>query len=142
MCDCLNYIWRKCLCFNSHSSPTCYLRYHSHAGSDDFLEVRQHLTPLAGTWKSLATALGLTTFTVSEIELEGRAVPARCLDLAIEKWLNQDYPHSKYGLPSWRTLVMAIGSGAGGRYPKLAREVAERYPAHRRTSPSRVVLNV
>lgn len=109
-----------------------YMHAHMLIGSDDFSEVRQHLIPLAGLWKSIATALGLTTSSVREIELECRDVPARCLDLVIEKWLNQDYPYSKFGLPSWRLLVMAVDSKAGGCYPRLAREIAERYPKHKR----------
>lgn len=135
--NCYSIMLQVCrsLCFPSYRSPilsiTCKLV--PTAGSDDFSDVRQDLSPLADLWRSLATALGLPTSSVSEVELECRGVPARCLDLVIEKWLNQDYPYSKFGLPSWRRLVLAVDSRAGGKYPKLARDIAEKHPAHKRT---------
>ena len=45
----------------------------------------------------------------------------------ISTWLRQSYDVERHGLPSWRRVVDAVGSGAGGANHVLANEIASKY---------------
>ena len=45
----------------------------------------------------------------------------------ISTWLRQSYDFDTFGLPSWRKVVEAVDSRAGGNNYVLAREIASRY---------------
>ena len=43
-------------------------------------------------------------------------------------WLRQSYNIEKYGPPTWRKLVEAVGSPTGGNNRALAKGIASRHP--------------
>lgn len=43
-------------------------------------------------------------------------------------WLQQEYNTARFGLPTWRKLVEAVDSEAGGDNHSLAKEIAARHP--------------
>ena len=45
----------------------------------------------------------------------------------ISTWLRQSYDVERHGLPSWRRVVEAVDSGAGGANYVLAKEIASKY---------------
>lgn len=46
----------------------------------------------------------------------------------INAWTAQCYNVNQFGQPSWRALVNAVGSSAGGDSPLLARKIAADHP--------------
>ena len=42
----------------------------------------------------------------------------------LDKWVRKDYNHEKFDPPSWRTLVKAVASNAGGQNPALPATIA------------------
>ena len=55
--------------------------------------------------------------------------PSRALGKVVETWLQQQYNVKKCGPPTWRMLVKAVDSPAGGNDHNLARKIASKYPA-------------
>ena len=54
---------------------------------------------------------------------------ATCLREVILKWLRKSgYDYGQYGPPTWRWVVEAVGSPAGGDNPELARRIAAQHP--------------
>ena len=52
-----------------------------------------------------------------------------CLRKVISKWLRKSgYDHRLYGSPTWRWVVEAVDSPAGGNNPELARRIAAQHP--------------
>ncbi|KAL5510252.1 hypothetical protein EMCRGX_G005767 [Ephydatia muelleri] len=94
-------------------------------GTDDFQEIRREVQPIAGMWPAFAQGIGLMPSDVREIELAQRGDPSRCLDSAIEKWLNQGYNTERFGLPSWKGIAMGIKQCGN---PALAKRIAESHP--------------
>ena len=43
-------------------------------------------------------------------------------------WLQQKYNTARFGLPTWRKLVEAVDSEAGGNDHTLAKEIAAHHP--------------
>ena len=103
-----------------------YLYITHHPGTDDFQEVRREVQPIAGMWPAFAQGIGLMPSDVREIELAQRGDPSRCLDSVIEKWLNQGYNTERFGLPSWKGIVMGIKQCGN---PALAKRIAESHPS-------------
>ena len=85
------------------------------------------MRPLAGYWPGLASVLGLSPSAIREIEATHR-LPAKCLDAAIQHWIDEKYKVEKFGVPSWMALVKAVEDRNGGRNPALAKKIAQEHP--------------
>lgn len=96
------------------------------AGINDFQEIRREVQPVAGVWQAFAQEIGLMPSDVRELDLAHRGDPSRCLDNAIEKWLNQNYNTERFGLPSWKSIVVGIKQSGN---PALAKRIAESHPS-------------
>ena len=46
---------------------------------------------------------------------------------ALKSWLKHNYNFERYGLPTWRRLVQAVASPAGGNNRRLANEIASEH---------------
>ena len=53
---------------------------------------------------------------------------AQAFTAVLTKWLRHSYNVKKYGPPTWRRLVEAVDSPAGGNDHALAKKIAEHYP--------------
>ena len=47
----------------------------------------------------------------------------------VKEWLKRNYDVGKFGEPTWRRLVEAVSSPAGGANMALARDMARRHKA-------------
>ena len=54
--------------------------------------------------------------------------PDECLQDVVVKWLQKGYNYQKFGCPSWRMLIGAVGNLAGGNDCALAEAIAKRHP--------------
>ena len=107
----------------SHSlpSPLDYL-----PACDDLYDVCQELYTLAAKWSHIGFALHLPTSQEEAIH-ETRADSAHCLRMVLSKWLQKCYKYDKYGPPSWRMLVKAVGDPFGGNDCALAETIANKH---------------
>ena len=53
--------------------------------------------------------------------------PGQCLKEVLKRWLRKNYDHHKYGHPSWRFLVRAVGDPNGGNDCALAETIGKNH---------------
>ena len=112
--------WFKCKMF-LQTPITC-------TGEENAFNVKETTVTLAAGFYSIGAALGLPP---SELNKIRKNCPHDCdeaLFQVIVAWLKQSYNMKKHGHPSWKKLVEAVASEAGGQNPALARKIAA---AHR-----------
>ena len=93
-------------------------------GEGNAFNVKEATVTLAAGFYSIGAALGLPP---SELNKIRQNCPRDCdeaLFQVIIAWLKQSYDVNEHGHPSWRKLVEAIASEAGGQNPALARKIA------------------
>ena len=108
-----------------------YLIIHVFAAENDFRDVYRAVVHIKANYYQLGVELGLP---VGELQAIRRAY-AQDIDQALTEtmlvWLMWRYNVEKYGPPTWRRLVEAISSRAGGCNHALALEVASEHPVGR-----------
>ena len=72
-------------------------------------------------------SLGLSANELESIRLKSLGDPELAMGEVISTWLRQSYDVERHGLPSWRRVVEAVDSGAGGCNYVLAKEIASKY---------------
>ena len=93
---------------------------------EHLLEVVTELYNLAPKWKSVGLALHLRPDVLNQIESDHYNVND-CLRETILLWLKRYYHTDRFGPPSWKLLVAAVGHPAGGNDPALAALIAEKH---------------
>lgn len=83
---------------------------------------------LAGRWSNMCLALRLLPSDHSKIEAANPGNPDECLKAAIVMWLQKCYNFQKFGSPTWRMVVKAVGDPAGGNNSALAETIAKQHP--------------
>ena len=83
---------------------------------------------MAAKFRSLGGALGLRPCTLDKIRKDNPYDSGEALDQVIDTWLAQQYDTDRFGVPSWRRLVSAVASPAGGCNCLLAEKIAENHP--------------
>ena len=83
---------------------------------------------LAAKFRSLGCALGLLASTLDKIQADNPHDTGKALEQVINTWLAQQYTTERFGEPSWRRLVIAVDSPAGGNNHRLAKKIAEDHP--------------
>ena len=96
---------------------------------DDVHDVYREVYTVAARWSDISFALYLPISQEEAIRKETRGDDsARCLRMVLSKWLRKSYNYDKYGLPTWRMLVKAVGDPFGGNDCALAETIANKHP--------------
>ena len=61
---------------------------------------------------------------MNTIETANHHDPTACLTSMVTQWLNKNYNVEKFGEPTWRWLVEAVGDPAGGANMAIASNIA------------------
>ena len=101
----------------------------AHSDIDDLFDAKKELNPVSAKWKSLGIALRLKPNILDGIKAENSGDPTACLTSTVTEWLNRNYNVKRFGEPTWRRLVEAVGDPAGGANMALARDMAGRHKA-------------
>jgi hypothetical protein len=83
---------------------------------------------VAARFYPLGGALGLSASTLNKIRNDSPHDSEIALVQVINTWLAQQFNTERFGAPSWRKLVCAVASPAGGNNHLLAKEIAEDHP--------------
>ena len=94
--------------------------------NDDLFEVYKEVHTLAPRWSDICCALSLPHEETIRKETQGDDCNC-CLRMVLRKWLQKSYNYVKYGPPSWRMLVEAVGDSAGGNNCTLAEAMAKKH---------------
>ena len=96
---------------------------------DDLHDVYREVYTVAARWSDISFALYLPISQEEVIRKETRGDDcAHCLRMVLSKWLRKSYNYDKYGLPTWRMLVKALGDPFGGNDCALAETIANKHP--------------
>ena len=63
---------------------------------------------LSAHWENLSGFLGLSISLIDKIKAGSHSNIDACWSEALKNWIKQNYNTSRFGLPSWRTLLEAI----------------------------------
>ena len=99
-----------------------------YSGEEDTYDVYSEVVGLAGRWSNMCLALRLLPSDRSKIEAANPGNPDECLKAAIVMWLQKCYNFQKFGSPTWRMVVKAVGDPAGGNNSALAETIAKKHP--------------
>ena len=90
-------------------------------------EVFADVADVAPKWGDVSLRLGLQKSRVETIETDHPGDSSACLREALTDWLRRNYDTQRFGVPLLRKLVEAVASKTGGRNPKLAEDLTEKY---------------
>jgi hypothetical protein len=79
---------------------------------------------LAAKYDAIGITLGLSSGDLEAIRRDCVGDAKRAMGQVIRTWLKQSYNVGRFGLPSWRSLVDAVDSPAGGSNHALAKRIA------------------
>jgi len=97
-------------------------------GEQDLHDVLSTTIEVAARWKFIGDTFRLSDGTLEIIRADCSDSKA-CLQEVISKWLRKSgYDSQQYGSPTWRWVVEAVASPAGGDNPELARRIAAQHP--------------
>ena len=100
----------------------------AYSAEEDTHDVYREVVDLAGNWSSMCLALRLRPSDQSAIEAAHPGNPHKCLQTVVVKWLQKGYNYQRFGSPTWRMLVEAVGDPAGGDNVTLAETIAKKHP--------------
>jgi len=97
-------------------------------GEQDLFDIESITIEVAARWKHIGDTFRLSPGTLETIRVNHSDAES-CLREVILRWLRKSgYDHQLYGPPTWRWVVEAVGSPAGGNNPELARRIADQHP--------------
>ena len=93
---------------------------------DNLSEVYKEVFTKAPRWSDICCVLNLPHEETIRKETQGDDC-ARCLRMVLRMWLQKSYNYQRWGHPTWRMLVEAVGDPAGGNDCALAETIAKKH---------------
>lgn len=97
------------------------------AADKDIYEVCDAVYMLCARWSHLCFGLKLPLAEEEAIAKTYSDDPGQCLKEVLKRWLRKNYDYHKYGHPSWRFLVRAVGDPNGGNDCALAETIGKNH---------------
>ena len=88
-------------------------------------DVKSEVFDVASKWRYFGEALHINPATLDRFG--GDAV--NCLTSTLTEFLKKNYDTNKYGVPSWKLIVAAVGYKEGGNNRNLALTIAKNHPS-------------
>ena len=104
------------------------IHFVEYSDEKDTRDVYREVIGLAGRWSGVCLALGLLPSDQSAIAAAHCGYPHDCLQAVVVQWLQKGYEYQRFGSPTWRMLVEAVGDPAGGNNSALAETIAKKHP--------------
>jgi len=90
--------------------------------TDELYDVLKALEDCKALWEDIGTALHIKVGKLDEIKAANPADPNKCLRATMSEWLKKNYKTEKFGDPSWRLLVKAVGDFNKSVAERIAQE--------------------
>jgi hypothetical protein len=98
---------------------------------DDFREVYREVVSIQPSYYQFGIELGLPLREVDTVQKAFRQDTPQAFTEVLKVFLKHRYSIEKYGPPTWRKLVEAVDSPAGGNNHALAKKIAEHHPVNK-----------
>ena len=106
------------------------LHYFFFSAEDDFHEIFEEIVSITAEYYKLGIGLRLKLGELQAIcKSRGQDIDQAFTDVLLA-WLRQRYDVAKHGPPTWRMLVKAVDSPAGGNNHTLAMTVSHNHAAN------------
>ena len=89
---------------------------------DELYDVLEALKDCKALWEDIGTALRVRIGKLEEIKAANPSDPNKCLRATMSEWLKKNYNTERFGDPSWRLLVEAVGQFNKGVAERIARD--------------------
>ena len=90
--------------------------------TDELYDVLEALKDCKALWEDIGTALHIRVGSLDAIKETHHSDPYKCLRATMSEWLKKNYKTEKFGDPSWRLLVKAVGDFNRGVAERIARK--------------------
>ena len=94
---------------------------------DDLADVKAALEPVAAKWRDVGTMFRLKVGDLDTIMASHPGSPSACMFDVETHWLKKNYNVGRFGPPTWRKIVEAVGNSAGGGNPDHALKIAKEH---------------
>ena len=101
--------------------------YHLFAAEDDLHDVLREVVDIKNIYYQLGVGFHLSPRELDAIRNKFPDVDQAFTEVLLV-WLRQSYNVERYGTPTWRRLVEAVDSPAGGNNHTLAKSIASHHP--------------
>ena len=109
-----------------HMLLTIHTHTHTYStGDDDWNIASVECGSLAAKWEQLSICLGLAKDNIDRIREDHPRDSAGCWSEALSQWIKQNYSTQRFGLPSWRSLILAVSMVDR----RLCKELANKHPS-------------
>ena len=108
----------------------CYSIVLSHSlciDEDDLSSIMRRVISVKTRYYALGRTLGLPPGELESIRQTNTLNPEQGLNDILLMWLRQKYSIEQFGPPTWKRLLEAIKSPAGGNDPALAKQITARH---------------
>ena len=95
---------------------------------DNLFEVMNEISSLEARYYNIGMGLRLSMNDLDSIEESFHQNLSKALRKVVAAWLKKKYNTQKFGPPTWRMLVIAVDSPAGGNDHNLAKKIADNHP--------------
>lgn len=110
------------------SMTFCFVFLITPPASDDLHDVYEEVYTLASRWSDISFALKLPMSQEEIIRKGTRGDDCNhCLRMVLSNWLQKSYKYGRYGPPTWRMLIKAVGDPTGGNDCALAETIAKKH---------------
>jgi len=90
--------------------------------TEELYDVLKALEDCIALWEEIGTALHVKVGKLEEIKAAHHSDPKKSLRATMIEWLRKNYMTEKFGDPSWRLLVEAVGQFNKGVAERIARD--------------------
>ena len=97
------------------------------AGIGNLTDVLKELCSVQARYHDIGLTLGVMPGDLEGFEYD-TPTPLKAMERIISHWLKQNCDEKKFGKPSWRSLVEAVGHSLGGHNTALAKQMAKNHP--------------
>ena len=98
---------------------------YSLADEVDIADIMEEVITIKAKYYALGMALRLHPGTLDAIRSENPQDSQKALLDVLLMWLRQRYNTEKYGPPTWKMLIEAVGKESGGNNKALAKKIAK-----------------
>ena len=99
-------------------------------------DLKSEVHDVASKWRHFGEALHIKPPSLDQFEAKCRGDPMDCLSSILTEFLKKNYDSEKYGVPSWKLIVAAVGCREGGNIRALALRIAANHPTTKGTDPN------
>ena len=94
----------------------------------DYLEeVQTELEPVESRYFEIGAMLHLKPDVLKGIQSRNQVSSSKAMNEMITEWLDKNYNIKKFGLPTWKSLVIAVAKRSGGANVSCAIDIANKH---------------